>query len=173
VKKILLTGMSGTGKSTVISALAARGYKAVDVDSDEWSEWTLDSEGEPDWAWREDRVRDLLSTEGTGVLFLSGCATNQGKFYPQLDHVILLSAPVPVMLERLATRTTNSYGKSPEEVAQVLGYVQTVEPLLRRTASLEVDTSVPVEEVIETVLSFVFGDAAAIQNETLPSPPLP
>ena len=38
MKRILLTGMSGTGKSTLISELAARGYKAVDVDCDEFSE---------------------------------------------------------------------------------------------------------------------------------------
>src|SRR5438309_1860835 len=38
VKRVLLTGMSGTGKSAVISRLAARGYKAVDMDYDGWSE---------------------------------------------------------------------------------------------------------------------------------------
>jgi predicted ATPase len=32
MKRVLLTGMSGTGKSTVIKELAARGYKAVDTD---------------------------------------------------------------------------------------------------------------------------------------------
>jgi dephospho-CoA kinase len=39
VKRILLTGMSGTGKTTVISELAASGYRAVDVDCDEFSQW--------------------------------------------------------------------------------------------------------------------------------------
>jgi dephospho-CoA kinase len=39
MKRILLTGMSGTGKSTVTGALAARGYKAVDLDCDTFSEW--------------------------------------------------------------------------------------------------------------------------------------
>jgi dephospho-CoA kinase len=32
VKRVLLTGISGVGKSTVIQHLAARGYKAVDTD---------------------------------------------------------------------------------------------------------------------------------------------
>jgi hypothetical protein len=32
VKHVLITGMSGTGKSSVVEALTARGYKAVDAD---------------------------------------------------------------------------------------------------------------------------------------------
>ncbi len=39
MKRVLVTGMSGSGKSTVINLLAARGYKAVDADCDEFSQW--------------------------------------------------------------------------------------------------------------------------------------
>lgn len=140
MKRVLLTGTSGTGKSTLIGELAARGYKAVDADTDEWSEWVEfigsprvpESPVEPDrdWVWREDRIQGLLSTEDADVLFLSGCAQNMGKFLPQFDHVVLLSAPAAVIVERLATRTNNSYGKHPDEVARVLGLLQTIEPLL-------------------------------------------
>src|SRR5438128_2341786 len=117
--------MSGTGKSTVIRELAARGYKAIDTDSDQWSEWAsvagevTPAAAEPDWVWREDRIQRLLSTEDANVLFVSGCKSNQGKFYPQFDHVVLLSAPTNLLVERLATRTTNSYGKHADELAQV------------------------------------------------------
>lgn len=155
--------MSGTGKSTLIRELAARGYKAIDTDSDEWSEWANASRGaelsgataQPDWVWREDRIQRLLSTDDADVLFVSGCKTNQGKFYAQFDYIVLLSAPTRLIIERLATRTTNPYGKHPDELEQVLRYRQTVEPLLRRSASLEVDTSVPVDQVLETVLGHV------------------
>jgi shikimate kinase len=167
MKRALLTGMSGTGKSAVTCGLAARGYKAVDLDDPEWSEW-IEVPGHPgvsaaqpgrDWVWREDRVRDLLATEDADALFLSGCASNQGKFYAQLDHIVLLTAPVPVMLERLATRTSNPYGKDPAEVAMVLQNTREVVPLLRRRATLEVDTSAPVEQVIETILRHVLHEA--------------
>src|SRR5579862_3591619 len=114
MKRVLITGMSGTGKSSVIQALAAHGYKAVDTDYG-WSERGPDG----DWVWREDRIERLLSTEDSDILFLSGCATNQGKFYPQFNHIILLSAPAAVLLERLDNRTTNTYGKTPEELDQI------------------------------------------------------
>ena len=163
MKRILLTGMSGTGKSTVIRELTARGHKAIDTDSDEWSEWviapvdpnTSDTAEEPDWIWREDRIQTLLSTEDADVLFVSGCKSNQGKFYPWFDQIVLLSAPVELIVERLATRTTNSYGKDPDEIAQVQGYLQSVEPLLRHDASLVIDTSAPLDQVVETVLDLV------------------
>jgi len=38
VKRVLLTGMSGTGKSSVMSLLRARGFKAVDTDYGGWTE---------------------------------------------------------------------------------------------------------------------------------------
>jgi len=154
VKRVLLTGMSGTGKSTVLGKLGALGYKTVDTDYGDWHEWVI-VDGEPDWVWREDRIRRLLSTEDAELLFVSGTVSNQGKFYPQFDHVILLSAPAPVIIERLAARTNNPYGKRPDELAQILGHLQTVEPLLRRRASLEVDTRVPVDQVVEAILDHV------------------
>lgn len=162
MKRVLLTGMSGTGKSTVIAELAARGYKAVDTDEDGLSELVSVPDDEPtglepgqDWVWREDRIQALLSTDDGDVLFLSGCAPNQGTFYPQFDHIVLLTAPAHVIVERLATRTTNPYGKRPEEVARVLGLLQTVEPMLRRSAGCVVDTTVPLDQVVATVLRLV------------------
>ncbi len=162
MKRILITGMSGTGKSSVIAELAARGYKAVDADSPEYSEWvevTGDTSalgspewGAKDWMWREDRMQELLSTEDADLLFVSGCAANMGKFLPQFDHVVLLSAPAEVIVERLATRTTNAYGKRPEEVARTLELMETIEPRLRRVAGHEIDASAPLDEVIATIL---------------------
>ena len=107
------------------------------------------------WVWREDRIQDLLSADDGDVLFLSGCSPNQGKFYPQFDHIVLLTAPAAVLVQRLATRTTNLYGKHPDEVARVLALQQTVELLLRGGAGLEVDTSAPLDQVVSTVLRLV------------------
>ena len=142
MKRVLLTGMSGTGKSTVIHELGARGHKAVDTDYHGLSELVTVPPDQPtghgpgkDWVWREDRIQALLSTDDADVLFLSGCAPNQGKFYPQFDHIVLLTAPAAVIVERLANRTTNPYGKHPDEVARILYLQQTVEPLLRRGQS--------------------------------------
>lgn len=148
MKRILLTGMSGTGKSTVIGELTARGYRAIDMDEPGWSEHGPDG----DWIWREDRVREALAREDGDVLFICGCATNQVRFHPQFDAIVLFSAPAEVLIERLAARTNNPYGKRPDELAEVLGYLETVEPLLRRSATHEIDTQAPLDEVVAAVL---------------------
>jgi hypothetical protein len=89
------------------------------------------------------------------VLFVQGTTRNQALFYPRFDHIVLLSAPAEVLADRLATRTTNPYGKNPAELAETLGYLQTVEPLLRAAATLEVVTTVPVARVADIVLEHV------------------
>jgi dephospho-CoA kinase len=150
MKRVLLNGMSGTGKSSVIRALAARGYKAVDTDNG-WSEPLPDGRQR----WREDAICALLAADDADVLFVAGCEENQAQFRPQFDHVILLSAPPETLLERLAARTSNSYGKTPEELSRVFHDLESVEPLLRRAADHEVRTTMPLGEVVSTILRLV------------------
>ena len=97
---VLVTGMSGTGKSAALAELARRGHRVVDTDYGGWTE------GEPgsERLWREDRIEALLDQHEDGVLFISGCADNQGTFYPRFHAVVLLSAPADVILERIAGR---------------------------------------------------------------------
>jgi dephospho-CoA kinase len=141
--------MSGTGKSSVIGRLAALGYRAVDMDESGWSEYAPDGE----WVWREDKLQELLSSVADDdVLFVSGCAINQGKFYPQFDAVILLSAPTSVVVERLRTRTNNPYGKRPEELAATLDNIATIEPLLRKGADHEIVTTLPLDDMVAQVI---------------------
>jgi dephospho-CoA kinase len=150
VNRVLLTGMSGTGKSSVVRALTARGYRAVDTD-DGWCEPAPGGRQR----WREDAIEALLAREDTGVLFVAGCEENQVRFHPQFDHVILLSTPAETLIERLAARTGNPYGKTAEELDQVLEDLRTVEPRLRRVAHHEVRTTMPLDEVVATVLRLV------------------
>lgn len=157
--------MSATGKSTTVAALLARGVAAVDLDDPQWSELVpddgpfADPQGAPDRRWREDAVRALL--EGTREpLVVAGTSTHQGRVYDLLDHVVLLSVPTDVAVHRLRTRSTNSYGRAPEELARELVLREQVEPLLRAGACLVLDTSVlPPEQVVDGLLAHL-GAAA-------------
>ncbi len=143
-----MTGMSGTGKSSALALLAKDGFMTVDTDTDEWSRWATLPDGKFDWVWREDAIRALLVEPLDASLFVAGCKSNQGRFYRFFDHIALLSAPIEVLLERVARRSGNPYGKSSVEREEIIEYVATVEPRLRRSATLEIDATLPLSDVV-------------------------
>jgi shikimate kinase len=150
---VLITGMSGVGKSALLDELASRGHRTVDTDYGDFYE-----EVDGERLWRTDRIEALLRTIPDGsydLLFIQGTTRNQRTFYPSFDDIVLLSAPTAELIRRLKTRTTNPYGKDPAELAETLTYVETVEPLLRASATLEVVTTVPVPQVADIVLAHV------------------
>lgn len=139
--RVLVTGMSGAGKSTLLSVLAARGHLTVDTDYDGWEVGPA--------RWDEPRMDALLAAQPT--LAVCGTAENQGRFYDRFEHVVYLLVPLPVLLERLRSRTNNPYGKSAAQRADVARYVTEVEPLLQRGATLELDGRLPVEDLADRV----------------------
>ena len=142
---VLVTGMSGTGKSSALAELARRGHQVVDTDYGDWIDDTPGSER----LWNESRMDQLLTAHDDGVLFVSGCVANQGKFYTRFDAVVLLNAPADVILERVAGRGTNNFGKTDSERDQIVGDLAAVQPLLRRGASTEIDTRAPLDDVVD------------------------
>lgn len=125
-----MTGMSGAGKTTVLDVLSSRGWTTIDTDN---GDWVL-----PDGTWDEPRMDQLLADHR--AIVVAGTVSNQGRFYDRFEHVVLLSAPLEVLLDRVATRTHNPYGHEPEQRTEIARYVATVEPLLRRGATLELDS---------------------------------
>jgi dephospho-CoA kinase len=149
---VLITGMSGTGKSTVLAELARRGLRTVDTDDHGWSQEVPASDGEGlEQVWHERRIALLLDEPRPGPLVLSGTASNQGRFYDRFDAVVLLSAPVAVLLERIRQRTTSDFGKRPEERQRILRDVEDVEPLLRASCSVEIDARRSVVEIADEI----------------------
>ena len=145
VRRILVTGMSGTGKSTVLAELARRGFETLETDFEPWSRWSDEADG---YVWDEEQVEELLQRERRTTLFVSGTVSNQGRFYDRFDEIVLLSAPAEVLLERIDSRTTNPFGKSAEERERILADHAAVEPLLRASCTVELDATQPVEAVV-------------------------
>lgn len=157
MRRVLITGVSGVGKSTVIAELAARGFRTVDTDYDGYCSPAPDAPpprptAQPGWVWYEPRIRRLLAETG-GDLFVSGCVPNQGRFYPDFDHIVLLTAEPEVVRRRLVERTGNDYGKAPGELEQALRDQAEVEPLLRAGATIVIDTDAPLTEVLAQLLA--------------------
>lgn len=139
--RILITGMSGAGKTTLLEELARRGHRTVATDVDGWESAV--------GRWDEDRMADLLDRHH--AIVVSGTVENQGSFYDRFDAVVLLSAPVNVLLERVRTRTSNPYGKTEAQQREIRRYVVEVEPLLRQGADRELDGRRPVADLADEI----------------------
>jgi hypothetical protein len=143
--------MSGTGKTSLLNELSRRGHQTVDTDYGDYYE-TVDGER----LWRAERIASLLDdaerSSDHGLLFVQGTTRNQGLFHDRFARIVLLSAPPDVLAARLRTRTNNPYGRAPRELAETLENVRTVEPLLRKVATLEIVTTIPVSRVADLVL---------------------
>ncbi len=150
---MFITGLSGVGKSSVLELLSKRGYNVIDTDY----EFTTNYRSE-EMLWNEDKINQLLYENRNKLLILSGCYSNQGKFYQYFDHIVLLTADIDVMLERLNKRTTNFYGKSEKDKVEIIDSYITIFPLLKKRADKIIDTTnISIEQVcdqLENILKY-------------------
>ncbi len=155
---VLVTGMSGTGKSTALEHLHRRGHRVVDTDDPGWTV-NVDAVDGVERMWDLPRVDALLRGHLTGWLFVAGCVPNQGALYHLFDAIVLLSAPVDVILARVVNRA-NPFGSLPEHRAQITEDLRDFEPILRAGATVEIiSTAVPSE-----VVAALERTAAAVEH---------
>jgi hypothetical protein len=58
-------------------------------------------------------------------------------------------------MERVTTRTSNPYGSRPEEQREIAHYVETVEPLLRQGAGVELDGRAEPASLVDAVETLI------------------
>ncbi|KMJ60040.1 hypothetical protein AB685_04160 [Bacillus sp. LL01] len=136
---IFVTGLSGVGASSALGQLEQEGYNVVDTDYDYVK--LVINEGIEERVWDENKITQLLAQYKESHLFISGCYSNQGKFYKYFDYVVLLKADLNIMLERINKRTSNHYGKTPKEKEEVLDSFEKVLPLLEIRSDIIIDTT--------------------------------
>jgi len=147
VSRILLTGMSGTGKSTVLKALESDDTICVELDDGFWLT------GSP-IRIRTNELLDWMSRQSALNIVIAGCEENQGEMYKSLDAVIVMTAPDEVMRKRILARP-NPFGKSADEWEKILSDKREFEPLLKAHCTYVCDTNRPFDEVLEDIRRFI------------------
>jgi dephospho-CoA kinase len=143
---VLITGMSGSGKSTALTELGRRGHRVVDTDDPGWIVQAETAE-RPEPVWHLVRIVSLIDAHRSGALFIGGCVANQGSVYERFDAVVLLSAPLDVILARVVHRA-NPFGSASEDRVKIARDVVEFEPRLRAGADHEIVTTAPVADVV-------------------------
>lgn len=122
--KVLITGWSGTGKTTICQELRRRQLNAFDGDNvPNLSTWVSRNTGEKlgrgypkdysheryDWNWDSQTLHDLLT--GNDDIFLCGNANNAPDFYSYFTHLFFLDISPSEQRRRIGVRTEHDYGK--------------------------------------------------------------
>jgi dephospho-CoA kinase len=166
---VWVTGSSGVGKSTVCALLKSRGELAVDADWEGYCHWFERTSGQvvinpPDpvpagwlerFGWKINRaeLETLSRRTHDKTAFLCGSVENEGVVRDLFDHIICLVADSETIRDRLETRTTNTFGKHPEELAAALGWNDDAEVRYRRLGATIIDGTRGPPEVVEAILS--------------------
>jgi hypothetical protein len=162
-----VTGLSGTGKSAVCDAMAEAGLQAFDIDlglacwqdraTGRVVELDRPSDGataaflaDHDWVTPRPRVEALRALPGR-VWLCGGCG-NDDELWDLFDEVVCLVADEATLRHRLATRTGNDFGKAPDELAAVLGWLDTHAALYQGRGARLVDATRPLPDVVADVI---------------------
>lgn len=136
---VYVTGLSGVGKSYTLEHLKKQGYKSIDTD---YGYTTVIRNGDiEEIVLDEEKITRLLNENEKSHVFIAGCYSNQSKFYQHFDYVVLLTAELEVMSKRIDQRTTNYYGKRPEEKEEIIDNIDQVLPLLINSSDIIIDTT--------------------------------
>ena len=169
-----VTGISGSGKSTVTNELKSRGYEAYDTDDDGLARWhnnntgyihpksSVKKEDRTDeflkihsWIVPRSLVEDLAHRAGNKTIFLCGVAHNEDGIRGLFKAVFELTIDDKTLIRRLTTRTNNDWGKQPHELDQTLANQHNLEELYRKHNPILVDATQPIRIVVDNILEKV------------------
>jgi dephospho-CoA kinase len=166
---VWMTGSAGVGKSTACAVLKSLGAQAVDGDWEGYNHWVDRTSGQlvadppypapAGWldrfGWRISRaeVEALAARTHDTTVFLCGSAENEVDVRDLFDVVVCLVVDNETLRDRLLTRTTNAFGRHPEELAAALDHNDRAEAGYRRLGATIVDGRRPPAEVADAILA--------------------
>jgi hypothetical protein len=166
---VLITGMSGAGKSTIAEVLARRGLTSIDADNDPLLARSVDSDGNvvedpsvPDfawlarhsWEWDPARLDELIRAAAPATLYVCGGADNELEMADRFTAVFLLELDEPTMLARLdAPSRDNDWGRIGDTREYLRRKLPVIQGRLRASGAIPIDARQPVGHVVDAILA--------------------
>jgi hypothetical protein len=165
----LITGIAGSGKSSVAQVLISNGYHAVDADAS-YSHWLDLKTGESyasrprktkdwanyfEWVWQESKILEVIGNQQHKALFICGMSGNQANFYRLFDKIFLLKADPATISYRLKARVNNPFGKRPGDIETALSLQSAFDLRAINAGAISIPSTQPVAKVIDEILRHV------------------
>jgi thymidylate kinase len=169
-----VTGISGSGKSSVRDELRRRGYEAYGTDEDSLAYFYHNQTGErvkshvaveertPEWraqhTWKLPRAKaeELAKNSQGKKMFLCGVTANDAdELWDLFTKVFALFVDEETLKHRIKNRTENDFGKSEHEFQTILEWQQTAKEDYRKLGAALIDASRPLNEVVNEIIAQV------------------
>lgn len=170
--KVLITGIAGTGKSTIAKELTKRGVATIDLHDvpglffwqDKKTKETIEYAPvhSKEWFDAVDRLCDikkmneLLARQPDIVMAGSTSGSNQKEFFSLFDKIILLQGDPETLVHRMQTRTNKSgYGKTEAEQEDNIEWQKEYDPLLISLGAIPVSTVGELDDVVDKIIEII------------------
>lgn len=165
MKKVFITGISGTGKTAIAKELKERGVNAIDMDEYDLCYWInnkdkkkVDYEAELDkefidshvWICNIEKLKSMLAE---GVTVMLGHPENVAEILPLFDKFILLQCSPETFMKRINERKDNDYGKHETAQKHILYTYQKFESEMLKLGAEPVSVEGSLDEVVDTILT--------------------
>lgn len=167
MSNIYITGVSGTGKTTIAKILKERGVKAYSTDEVpglcHWEnkvdrkivdyEAKLDQEfiNSHTWVCNIDHLKQLMNQEENVVIL--GMTGNQDEFLSLFDKVILLQCSPEIFIDRIQNREDNTFGKDKTAQEYILSMYKTFNTEMMENEAVVINTENPLDIVIKEIIN--------------------
>jgi len=171
-KKILITGIAGSGKSTISKTLCDLGHEAYDIeDIDGMFEMYRKDTGEiyenydnadpekiknAEWLCDVEKLKSFLGKQRENKAFYCGIASNMDDIIPLFDKVILLQTSSGVLHKRLSGREgTDDIGNTEEGRQTVLGRKDWWEDEMKKKEAIAVNADGSTIDVAKKIIKMI------------------
>lgn len=162
--RYLITGIAGSGKSTLEKLFRQDGYTTIDID-DGFTEWrhaetnealayTPDEEGwheVAEWVVKTDKLQAFFDAHPREDVFVFGSFARMKSVVGMFTKIFLLEYPNEATVRRRIAGREGGYGKHPHELARILGYVQPYQDKMQAVGAVVIDCTLPIDETVELI----------------------
>ncbi|MEK6809275.1 MAG: AAA family ATPase [Nanoarchaeota archaeon] len=172
-KSVLITGESGSGKSSVCDELGKMGYKAYDLDGVPGLFSMIDKKtGKPsvghdnkdlekvkniDWVCDVDKLKNIIANEESNLAFYCGAASNFSEIGLCFNSIVLLKASPENLRHRLTTRTSNDYGNTRDVQDWIMSRKEPWENEVEKNGAIVINADQDLHNIALEVLEKVNG----------------
>jgi len=171
-KSIFITGVAGSGKSSICKELNRLGYEAYDIEElegmfkmvrkdtregfEDYDNADIEKVKNADWICDKNKLEELLQKQNTRIVFYCGGASNYNEIIPLFDQTILLKVSPEVVRKRLKSREgTDDMGNTAENREWVLSWKDWWENQMIEQGALVVDADGSPTEVTKKIIESV------------------